>query len=207
VTEVFGEEGLRAPGVSWAYLLPGDRFNELTVEALVPDDGPLFGGSDTGKPVILGHYRTFFDFSSDLSAQVGLSYATGPMEGGRSNVYGADFVAKFQPGGTGRNLVLESEAYWYESGAPGSTLRHGHFASVAYELADRLWLGARYDKVQLADGSDTLRAYTGGVTLKLTEFQLVRLEYQHQDWRNAGSRNQLVLQVQWAIGPHRAHKY
>jgi hypothetical protein len=207
VTQVFGEEGVRAPGVSWAYLFPGERFNEITIEALVPEDGPLFTGSDTGKPVLIGHYRTFFDFTSDWSAQLGASYGTGPMDGGTSNVYGADFVAKYRPEGTGRAIVLESEAYWYEAGAPGSTLRHGHFASVACQLSNRLWLGARYDKVQLPDGSDTLRAYTGGLTYKLTEFQLARLEFQHQDWRFADSRNQIVLQVQWLIGPHRAHKY
>jgi hypothetical protein len=207
VTEVFGEEGLRAPGLSWAYLFPGERFSELTIEALVPADGPLFTGSDTGKPVLLGHFRTFFDFTRDWSGQLGFSYGTGPMDGGTTSVYGADFVAKLRPEGTGNSIVLESEAYWYEAGAPGSTLRHGHFASVAMQLSPRLWFGARYDKVQLPDGSDTLKAYTGGLTYKLTEFQLVRLEYQHQDWRFMNSRNQIVLQVQWLIGPHRAHKY
>ena len=204
VTQVFGEEGLRAPGVSWAYLFPGERFNELTIEALVPEDGPLFAGSDTGKPVLVGHYRTFFEFNQDSSAQLGLSFATGPMNGETSNVYGADFVAKFRPGGTGRDLILESEAYWYDA---GQDLRHGHFASLAYELTPRFWLGARYDKVQLADGSDTLQSFSTGVTMKLSEFQLVRLEWQSQDWRFADDRNQLMLQVQFLIGPHKAHKY
>lgn len=207
VTEVFGEEGLRAPGISWSYLLPGDRFNEITIEALVPEDGPLFGGSDTGKPVWIGHYATFFDFSQDLSAQLGLSFGTGPMDGGTSNVYGADFVAKLRPDGTGRSLIVESEAFWYEAGAPGSSLRHGHFASASYELTKRLWFGARYDKVQLPDGSDTLRSYSTGLTVRMTEFQLIRLEWQHQDWRFADDRNQLMLQVQFLIGPHKAHKY
>ncbi len=207
VTEVFGEEGLRAPGVSWAYLFPGDRFSEITVEALVPEDGPLFVGSDTGKPVWIGHYRTFFDFSRDWSGQLGFTYGTGPMDGGTTSIYGADFVAKLRPEGTANQMVFESEAYWYEAGAAGSDLQHGHFASLAYQLTQRLWLGARYDKVQLVDGSDTLRAYTTGLTMKLSEFQLVRLELQRQDWRFGSDRTQLMFQVQFLIGPHRAHKY
>jgi hypothetical protein len=207
VTEVFGEEGLRAPGVSLSYLLPSSRFQELTVEALVPDDGPLFSGSDTGKPVWIGHYRTFFDFTDAFSGQLGASYGTGPMEGGASQIYGIDFVGKLRPQGTGRSLILESEVFWYEAGSPGSSLKRGHFASLAYELGQRLWLGARYDDVQLPDGSDSLRSFTTGVTLKMTEFQLFRLEFQHLDWRFAPSRNQLVFQAQWVIGPHRAHKY
>ena len=207
VTSVLGEEGLRAPGASWAYLFPGDRFNEITVEALVADAGPLFTGSDTGKPVWVGHYRTFYDFTDDLSGQLGFTYGTGPMDGGTSSVYGADFVAKLRPQGTGRSLIFEAEALWYTAGAPGSSQRNGHFASLAYELGKRIWAGARYDYVQLPDGSDTLRALTGGLTLKMTEFQLVRLEYQTIDSNAGASRNQLVLQVQFVIGPHRAHKY
>lgn len=205
VTTVLGEEGLRAPGVSWSYLLPGDRFNELTVEALVPEDGPLFSGSDTGKPVLVGHYRTFFDFTSDLSGQLGFSYGTGPMAGETSNVYGADFVAKLRPEGTGRSLVFEAETLWYKAG--GGSQRNGHYASLAYELTKRLWAGARYDYVQLPDGLDTLRAVSTGLTLKMTEFQLVRLEWQNIDSNAGASRNQLMLQMQFLIGPHRAHKY
>ncbi len=207
VTEVLGEEGLRAPGASWAYLFPGDRFNEIMIEALIPADGPLFGGSDTAKPVWIGHYRTFFDFTQDFSGQLGFSYGTGPMDGGTSNVYGADFVAKLRPGGTGRSLIFETEALWYQAGTPGSSQRNGHFASLALELTKRLWVGARYDYVQLPDGSDTLRAFSGGLTLKMTEFQLIRLEWQNIDSNAGASRNQLFLQVQFLIGPHRAHKY
>jgi hypothetical protein len=205
VTSVLGEEGLRAPGVSWAYLFPGDQFNEITIEALVPDDGPLFAGSDAGKPLWVGHYRTFFDFTQDLSAQLGFSYGTGPMGGETSSVYGADFVAKLRPEGTGRSAVFEAEALWYEAG--GGAQRNGHFASLAIELSKRVWAGARYDYVQLPDGSDTLRAFSTGLTLKMTEFQLIRLEWQNVDSNAGASRNQLMLQVQFLIGPHRAHKY
>ena len=205
VTSVLGEEGLRAPGVSWAYLFPGDRFHEVTIEALVPEDGPLFTGSDTAKPLWIGHYRTFFDFTQDLSGQLGFSYGTGPMDGGTSNVYGADFVAKLRPGGTGRSVIFEAEAMWYE--AAGASQRNGHFASLAYELTKRLWAAARYDYVQLPDGSDTLRAVSGGLTLKMTEFQLARLEWQSIDSNAGAGRNQLLFQVQFLIGPHRAHKY
>jgi hypothetical protein len=74
-------------------------------------------------------------------------------------------------------------------------------------MTKRLWAGARYDYVQLPDGSDTLRAFSGGLTLKMTEFQLIRLEWQNIDSDAGASRNQLMLQVQFTVGPHRAHKY
>lgn len=204
VTTVLGEEGLRAPGASWSYLFPGDRFNEVTLEALVPDNGPLFMGSDTGKPVWIGHYRTFFDFSDDFSGQLGFSYGSGPNGADRSNVYGADFVAKLRPQGTGKSLVFEAESLWYDAGAGQRT---GNFVSLAYELNKRLWAAARYDNVELPDGSDTLRAFSAGLSIKMTEFQLIRLEYQSIDSQAGASRNQLFLQVQFLIGPHRAHKY
>ena len=82
-----------------------------------------------------------------------------------------------------------------------------HAKYFAYELTKRLWAAARYDYVQLPDGSDTLRAVSGGLTLKMTEFQLARLEWQSIDSNAGAGRNQLLFQVQFLIGPHRAHKY
>lgn len=207
VTEVFGEEGLRAPGVSASYLLPSEQFNEFTLEALVPEEGPLFGGGDAASPVWVGHYRTFRDFTEDFSAQFGATYARGPQSGGDSTVFGLDAVAKLRPQGTGRNLVLESEAYWYKSGAPGSESRFGWFATGAYQLGNGLWASGKVESVELPDGSDTLRSCSLGLTLRKTEFQLLRLEYQQTLSDSAASRNQLVFQAQWVVGPHRAHKY
>ncbi len=208
VTEVMGGEAFRAPGISFSYLFPGGHFNELTLEAIAPqEEGPLFGEFDAGSPALIGHYRTFFDFTKDFSGQLGASYMTAKQAGETGRVYGVDFVGKLRPEGTGRSLILESEAYWFEAATPGSSNRVGYFASAAYQLTPRLWLGFKYDNCELPDGSDTLRAYTAGLTYRFTDFNHFRAELQRLLSASGPDRTQLVLQFQWVIGPHKPHKY
>ncbi|MEO7454095.1 MAG: hypothetical protein ABIV13_04965 [Fimbriimonadales bacterium] len=208
LADTLGEEGLAAPGVSVSYLLPTNRFNEVTLELLDPDDGPLFSGARLDSPVIVGHYRTFFDFNPDTSGQLGFTYANGPTEGGsRSHLYGADWVMKYQPGTRGRSWVLEAEAYGTDSGLPGGGSTFGGFAAFTYEFMPR-WFGtAKADYSELPGTSDIRRGVGLGVAYKATEFQHLRLEWQRVASNLAGSGNVVTLQFQYLIGKHPAHKY
>ncbi|MEW5882656.1 MAG: hypothetical protein AB1725_00335 [Armatimonadota bacterium] len=211
IRAVLGEEGLRAPGGSLSYLFPSDRFHEFTLEVLSPEDGPLFAGSDLGKPLLVGRYRTFFDFSADLTALAGLTYVDGPTEGGsRSRLYGADYTMKWQPGTRGKSAVFEAEAYWFKPGTGITTereTRFSGFAALTYEVAPRWFVTGKYDHAEVPDGSDTLRAYSLGVSFKLTEFQLIRAEAQRLLSDIEADRTVVTLQFQWVIGAHPAHKY
>jgi hypothetical protein len=199
----FGEEGLAAAGVSASYLLPTNRFNEVTVELLDPEDGPLFSGARLDSPVLVGHYRTFFDFSADTSAQLGFTYANGPTEGGsRSHLYGADWAMKFQPGRRGGSWTLEAEAYGAVSGLPGASSTFGGFAAFTYEFMPR-WFGTlKADYSELPATSDIRRGVGFGVTYKATEFQHLRLEWQRITSNFADDGNVITLQMQYFIGKH-----
>lgn len=211
IREVLGEEGLRAPGGSVSYLFPSDRFHELTLEVLSPEDGPLFAGADLAKPVFIGRYRTFFDFKPDLTAQAGVTYVDGPTEGGsRSRLYGVDYTMKWQPGMKGRSAIFEAEAYWFKPGtgiSPERNTRFAGFAALTYEIAPRWFFTGKYDHAELPDGSDTLRAYSLGISYKLTEFQLIRAEAMRILSDADVDRTIVTLQFQWVIGAHPAHKY
>lgn len=211
IRELFGEEGLRAPGGSLSYLFPSDQFHELTFEILSPEDGPVFAGSDLGKPTFVGRYRTFFDFNPDLTALAGATYVNGPTEGGnRSQVYGVDYTMKWQPGVRGKSAILEAEAYWARPGtgvAPDRSTRFFGFAALTYEVAPRWFLTGKYDHAELPDGSDVLRSYSLGLTYKLTEFQLIRAQAERILSNADADRTLITLQFQWVIGAHPAHKY
>lgn len=208
VQDFLGDEGLRAPGASVSYLFPGDRFHELTFEALVPQDGPLFMGSDNGKPVVIGHYRTFVDFNEDLSAQFGASVANGPgSNDGRASMAGLDFTMKWQPGSQSRSLVLESEAYWGKPGGPGQKTSFGAFAAATYQLTQTLYGYLKFDDSQIPGTGDRHRAWTVGFTVRPTEFHHWRIEYQNRTSNFGDTRNTLDIQFQWLIGSHPAHKY
>ncbi len=209
IQDTLGDEGLRAGGASFSYLFPGDRFHELTVELLDPaEDGPLFMGSSLANPVWIGHYRTFFDFSEDLSAQLGATYAGGPNgEDGTANLYGADYTMKWSPGSKGKSAILEAEAYWSNPNSKGRATTFGGFASLSYQIMPRWFLTAKGDYSELPGTEDIRRGTSLGVTYRLSEFQHWRLEFQRITSNFEDSRNVLTLQFQWLIGKHPAHKY
>jgi hypothetical protein len=208
LADTLGEEGLSAPGASISYLMPTNRFNELTFEVLDPDDGPLFSGARLDDPVFVAHYRTFFEFSADVSAQLGASYANGPtLEGDRSHLYGVDWVMKNQPGTRGNSWILEAEAYGTDSGLPGAGSTLGAYGAFTYEFMPR-WFGTlKADYSELPGTSDVRRGIGLGATYKATEFQHLRLEWQRITSNFEGSHNVLTLQFQYLIGKHPAHKY
>lgn len=221
--DVFGEEGHRQTGASLSYLFPGDRFSELTLEVLDSgDEGPVFNRSHKKDPVYVGHYRTFFDFNDDLSAQLGLTYLTGPTGeneevhkhgaekehfGGTGNTYGVDYTMKWQPGGIkGRSASLEAEAYWTKP-TRESHRTFGWFGRFQYEVAPRWHLMLGYDSSQIPGTFDKREGWLAGMTLKVTEFHLWRLEFEREESNFTRNGNRLTLQFQWVIGAHPAHKY
>ena len=207
VQNFLGEEGFRAGGASLSYLFPGDRFSELTFEALDGGDTKMFGRANGGSPVFNGHYRTFFDFGEDSSAQVGLTYATGPgAAAGRANMYGADLTYKWQPGTAGKSMVVEAEVFGAKPGT-GMKTATGGFAAVTYQFMPRLYGTAKFDYSELPGTNDIQRAFSLGATLKVTEFHYWRAEFQCIDSNFQPRRNVLNLQFQWMIGAHPAHKY
>lgn len=205
IQDILGEEGLKAPGISVSYLVPGDRFHEFTFEALVPDESPIFVGSDNGKPVFLGHYRTFFDFTEDVSAQLGATYAQGPNGDNRSSVYGVDYTMKFQPGG-GRSWTFEAEALWAQPGG-GAEGAFGAFAAGTVQITPTLFGTLKWDQSEIPGTDERRRAWSIGLTLRPTEFHHWRLQFQDMRTNFGESRRVLDLQFQWLIGSHPAHKY
>ncbi len=207
VRDLFGDEGLRAGGASLAYRFPGDRFNEFTVEGMEPDDGPLFKGGSTQRPTFVAHYRSFFDFTEDLSGQLGFSYVNGPNISHRAQVYGADYTMKWTPGTKGQSATFETEGYWSNTGAPGAKTTFGAFAALTYELFPRWFLTGKLDYSEIPGTTSLQRAASLGITFKLTEFEHWRVEFQHLTSNFAPIRNSLNFQFQFAIGAHPAHKY
>lgn len=209
VQDFLGEEGLRAGGASISYLLPGDKFHEITLEALDANDSGIFAGAHSNAPVLVGHYRTFFDFNDDSSAQAGITYANGPGGGlgNRSNLKGLDFVYKWQPGSSSKGLILEAEALWGKSGAPGSREAMGAFGSATMQLRSNISGYVRYDTSQDPNSTNNRNGWSVGLTLKPTEFHHWRVEWQQVRSNFEPTRNQLNLQFQLAIGAHPAHKY
>jgi hypothetical protein len=200
-----GEEGLRAPGGSLSYLFPGRQFHEITLEALDPMESPFFTTEGTKKPLYVARYRTFFDFTEDWSAQIGASYVDGPFDSSRTRLFGVDFAGRWTPGTAWRSALIEGEAYWLKVGGTGETV-FGGFLGAQYQIIPRWFLAGRWDTVELPGGG-TRQGYTLGLTLKVTEFEHWRLEYENFSGAGEPRTQRVNFQFQWVLGPHPIHKY
>lgn len=205
IQSYLGEEGLRAPGASLSYLFPSRQFHELTLEVLDPKESPFFTTEGTKKPLYLARYRTFFDFSEDWSAQIGTSYVDAPFEGSRTRLLGVDFAVRWLPGTAWRSALLEGEAYWLKVGGSNETV-FGGFIGAQYQVIPRWFLSGRWDTVEMPGGGKR-QGYILGVTLKITEFEHWRLEYENLHGADEPRTQRLNFQFQWVLGPHPIHKY
>ncbi len=207
IQDFLGDEGLRTGGASLSYLFPGDRFNEITAEVLQGEEGNVIRPSHTQDLVYIAHYRTFFDFNEDNSAQLGATYLSAPGENKtRGDMYGIDFVYKSQPGAQ-RSLVFESEAFWAKPGMPNQRRAFGAFAAATYQFMPTMFAYGKYDYSEIPGTNDRHQGWTVGLTLKPTEFHHWRVEFQQITSNFGASRNTLNLQFQMVIGAHPAHKY
>lgn len=138
-SRLFGEDGLRAPGVRVGWLAPLPWFSEVhfgvqnargetMVSFLSSDEAVEERGGIGGRPFVerdtkaaneliyLLRWVNGFDVSDTISAQLGGSFLRGPNASGpdgRTHVFGADFVAKWRPLASDRGwpfVLFEAEA-------------------------------------------------------------------------------------------------
>ena len=62
-------------------------------------------------------------------------------------------------------------------------------------------------RTEIPGTSNKHQAWLAGITLKVTEFEHWRLEFERINSNFEKDRNVLTLQFQWIIGAHPAHKY
>ena len=106
-------------------------------------------------------------------------------------------------------LVLRGEVYRSRRDQVDS-IQHaiGWFASGEYQLARRWSTGARYEWSERAD-DETLHDRGEAVTLTFSpsEFSQLRGEYRRRHFAEDVTSDELLLQLQFAIGAHGAHPF
>ena len=218
-----GEDGWIGSGGSIARLipLPGDLFSELTLQVFRGDADGLFSAPNRGDLAYNGHYRVFADLSDSTNLDLGLSYGLGPngtSADARTNLSGLDATFRWKPLRTGlyRQLVLRGELVRSSREQPGGTQNAvGWYVSGEYQLARRWWIGVRGESSEHADNV-AVRDTGGAATLTFwpSEFSQLRGELRRRRFGgpNAVSTgeytaNEVLLQLQFAIGAHGAHPF
>jgi hypothetical protein len=222
IKNFFGEEGMSEAGaeVSWLVPNPWDNYTELIFQ--VQDDGneASFAGEHSNDLMYVAHLKNFFDINNDSSVELGGSFATGSnaaTDGGhRTNLEGLDLTYKWRPAQQGlyKSLTWMNEMLFSqkEQGADDTVNAHGFYSSLEYQFCRRWSVFGRYDYSQFPDDSKSYEdAYSTGLTFRQSEYCFWRLQYEHTEPRGDSTteegRDELFVQLDFGIGPHRAHQY
>jgi hypothetical protein len=211
-----GEEGWIGTGVSVARLFPiGDTFTEGTLQVFRGDADGLFAGERRGDLAYNGHYRVFKDLTDATNVDLGLSYGVGPngtRPDARTRLQGLDVTYRWKPLETGlyRSATFRGEVYRSQRDQPeGQQTAIGWYASGDYQLAKRWFTGLRLEASDVAfDASKRDTGVAGTLTYWPSEFSQLRGELRRRHYGLTDTTaNELLLQLQFAIGAHGAHPF
>jgi hypothetical protein len=211
-----GEEGWIGTGLSVGKLIPlGDVYSELTLQLFDGEAGDLFTSPGSRDLSYNGHYRVFSDLSESTNLDFGLSYGSGPnglTDTSDTRLEGIDTTFRWKPlrTATYRSMNIRGEYIRSRKGGEvdGTVNASGWFLSAEYQLAKRWFVGARYE---WAENADDPTLHDDGVAALLTfwpsEFSQLRGELRRRNYSNGETADEILMQLQFAIGAHGAHPF
>ncbi|MCK4539076.1 MAG: hypothetical protein KAV42_09810 [Candidatus Krumholzibacteria bacterium] len=216
ITNFFGNEYMKGVGVAANFLLPSmtAHVNELDLQVISGGEGPSFTGDGNHNIVFVSHLKNYWDINRATYIELGLSGATGyndAAESYRTILGGIDLRLKWSPPGRSKYRGLE---WWTEAIFSRYELQDedidswGIFSSLQCRLGARWLCSGRFDYSQLP--GDVLREEFGGtacIDFWQSEFVFLRLQYTHIDRNFDEDDNRVILQVSWAMGPHKHESY
>ncbi|MBV9497309.1 MAG: hypothetical protein JOZ54_23940 [Acidobacteria bacterium] len=228
----FGDEGLNGSGISLSKIFP-NRFHtyvEGTVDVMNGNNS-VFTRDKSSDLTYLGHLKAFRDLTENSNVEIGASYVTGKAlmasaddsagVSARRDVAGLDVTYRWKPleQGLYRSLIARSEAYWGDS--EHSSRMFGIYGSLDYQLGQRWFTGIRLDSsdaqpfVSIANGTAarviddaTDRGVSATLTFWPSEFSQIRGQFRRTHYGFVDRTfNEILFQLQFAIGAHGAHTF
>jgi len=223
IRRYFGDEGLVGTGAELSWLIPNpwNQYMGLTYELFNNDNDTLFAGQEGDDFIHLFRFKTSRDFSLNSTVDLGASLATAPNDGGhgghRATVGGVDLTYHWKPKEQGlyRSFLWQNEAYVSRAETDtwrGTESSWGMYSAAEYQFARQWKFGLRYDDTELPeDSSQHERGYSTYLTYLQSEFLFWRLGYIYTDrnFEEDGNSDdqQVMLQLNWTLGAHPAHKF
>lgn len=208
--------GIKDAGISVSRILPSPKglFLEVTGEVFRGDSGSLFKSSQRSDVSVVGHLKTYHDFTESTNLEVGGSFARGHNDLGSAfitRLEGIDATFRWKPlrRAVYHSFTARSELFWSQREELASTQRtFGWYGSAEYQLARRWFTGARYDWSERARNA---RQHDSGGSLVLTywpsEFSQVRMQLRRTVYAEGTTANEVLGQVLFTIGAHGAHPF
>jgi len=232
IQEYLGEEGLALTGAHVSRLFGvGPLALEASGEILDGGQEALFSGV-RGEPIWVGHLRGFADLTPRANLEVGLNYVRGERHADpafdpdcdttllpgcdtivlrHAEIEGVDLSYRWKRT-TASAVAVTAEAYRVDrhrqTGDPSAPRVQGGFLHADVRFAPRWSAGARYDRVEpLAQDStlphDDRAGYAVYTTNHLSEFSLIRLQYQRTREPDGFRNDEFFVQFRAQIGVDR----
>lgn len=211
--EILGDEGLAQVGVSLYWLAPwsgGGSAYELWLQGMAASNDRLF--PESNAPTALLHLNNYWDLNNATYLQLGLTglYGDDGADGLRTRLAGADLTLNWRPPARAlyREFTLRSEVLWMDQRtAAGDLSAWGGYVGAYYKLGRRWLAGLRYDHLEPGGpGAERQWQLVPTVTRWWTEFLRLRAQYNHLRFGDE-TDHQFLLQLVWAVGPHREEAY
>ena len=208
----FGDEGFNDDGISVSKTIsnPFNAFIEATGEVYEGRVANVFDRTGLNDLVYNGHLKFFRDISENSNLELGTSYARGTLNDAHNQFGGVDVTYRWKPlqQGLYRGFIGRLEAITDHRGDADKRLK-GFYASGDYQLAQRWFTGVRVDSAdRFTDiGIPNDRGLSATLTFWPSEFSQIRGQLRRTRYGDARTVNELLLQLQFAIGAHGAHVF
>ena len=211
----FGDEQFHGDGISVSKVFPNPAaFIEATGELYSSDLPGVFERRKYDDLAYNTHLKAFKDLSENANVEVGTSWARGEIADGHSTFGGVDVTYRWKPlqQGLYRGLIGRFEGMLNKRDDFDKRLR-GFYTSLDYQLGQRWFTGLRLDSAdetpslaQVAAGTRD-RGLSATLTFWPSEFSQIRGQLRRTRYGNVKTANELLLQLQFAIGAHGAHSF
>jgi hypothetical protein len=207
-----GHDGLIQTGVSLTLptLTTGPGTQTVVVEATSATNEAMF--EHGGDLSLLGRLQSFWDLSSSTYFQLGATavYGENRDESLESRLLGLDFAFRWAPPNRTLYQALHLKGEWYfseEEELGENVRRQGGYAQANYRLNRRLIIGVRGDYLGGLDEVPNIFQIVPGVTWWQSEWLYLRLQYNHLRHYGENANHSVLLQLVWAMGPHKHETY
>jgi len=208
----FGDEQFADSGISVSKLFPNNMATiEATGEIFRGEVGDVFQSNKTGDLAYNGHVKVFRDITENSNIELGTSYARGrtPVVGGANQFGGVDVTYRWKPLSRGiyNSLIARFEGIVDDRSGEPRNLK-GFYSSLDYQLAQRWFTGVRLDRADRVGTGSADHGVSATLTFWPSEFAQIRGQLRHTSYGDVRKAyNELLFQLQFAIGAHGAHTF
>lgn len=225
----FGTGNFGGPGVAANFMLPRLLWADASSFEVAAVHGSAPFAFASGSPWLLqgiGHFKNYYDINDDSYFEFSLNSVVGKNPTGinlgenlLTTVNSLALSYKWQPVGRSkyRTFDWKNEFFYvtYQRAGGDIAPSRAFYSSIQNKLGARWWISGRVGYTEkLITAGQNQWDYTLALDFWQSEFVFWRLQYQYNArnyWNvvneNLPSDHSVLLQICWAMGPHRHEAY